>query len=73
MEMKSLFLFNYMSYLVLFRSVSLMSPENGEGLAAGLPPSTPSKGGAAADPSPLQHFVQVGYSTVYLEEFWSYS
>ena len=40
-----------------------MSPENGEGLAAGLPPSTPSKGGAAADPSPLQHFVQVGHLT----------
>ena len=48
-----------------------MSPENGEGLAAGLPPSTPSKGGAAADPSPLQHFVQVG-STAYLEEFLYY-
>jgi predicted GTPase/gas vesicle protein len=40
------------------RSVSLMSPEDGGGLAAGLPPSTPSKGGAASDPSPLQLFVQ---------------
>ena len=35
-----------------------MSPEDGGGLAAGLPPSTPSKT-ASNDPSPLQFFGQV--------------